>query len=243
MPTGIHRIIDQQMRKWELEAQARRESPRELPAEVPVIHPCVTIARQIGSGGGAVARGIASALGRPLCDREILETVASEGRIRAQILELLDERDRSALQIWIEGILRGRLADKEDYLRALVHAVGSVAAHGPTVFIGRGVNFILGPQRGLHLRIMAPVEWRLETLRLRRGIAEAEARALLERTDADRAAFIRRHFHREIDDPLAYDLVLNSASLSIARCVQTALAAWGGVTAGAANTADSVASR
>jgi hypothetical protein len=244
MPTGIHRIIDHQMRKWEFEAVARRESPRESPrgspAEAPVVHPCITVARQIGAGGGEIGRGIASVLGRPLCDRAILDTIAGEGRIRSQILELLDERDRSALQIWIEGILRGRLADKEDYLRALVHAVGSVAAHGPAVFLGRGVNFILGPGRGLHLRVVAPVECRMEALRDTRGLAEAEARALIEHTDADRAAFVRRHFHREIDDPLAYDLVLNTASASTALCVATALAAWHGVAAGAANAAGAV---
>lgn len=236
MPTGIHRIIDHQMRKWEFEASARRESSRESlresPVKSPVVYPGITIARQIGAGGGDIARGIASALGRPLCDREILETIAGEGRIRSQILELLDERDRSALQIWIEGILRGRLADKEDYLRALVHAVASVAAHGPAVFLGRGVNFILGPGRGLHLRVLAPMERRLERLHDLRGLAEAEARALIERTDADRAAFVRRHFRREIDDPLAYDLVLNTASVSPALCVEAALAAWRGVEEG-----------
>ena len=237
MPTGIHRIIDHQMRKWELEASTRRESPRESPrvsaAKAPAIHPCITIARQIGAGGSEIARGIASVLGRPLCDREILDTIAREGRIRAHILELLDERDRSALQIWIEGILRGQLADKEDYLRELVHAVGSVAAHGPTVFIGRGVNFILGPGRGLHLRIVAPVERRVDTLGDIRGLTEADARALVERTDADRAAFVRHHFHREIDDPLAYDLVLNTVSVSPASCVETVLSAWRGAASSA----------
>jgi hypothetical protein len=235
MPTGIHLIIDHQMRKWEIEASARRKSPegesRASPATVPVVHPCITIARQIGAGGGEIARRIASVLDRPLCDREILEAIAGEGRIRSQILALLDERDRSALRIWIEGILRGRLADKEDYLRALVHAVGSVAAHGPAVFVGRGVNFIFGPERGLHLRVVAPVERRVETLRASRGLAEAEARALLERTDADRAAFVRRHYHREIDDPLGYDLVLNTGFTPLASCVEAVLAAWRGVAA------------
>jgi cytidylate kinase len=232
MPTGIHRIIDHQMRKWELEASARRDAPQASAAEAPLVHPCITIARQVGSGGGKVAHGIAAALGWPLCDREILDTIALEGRIRSQILELLDERDRSALQIWVEGILRGRLADKEDYLRALVHAVGSVAAHGPAVFVGRGANFILGPGRGLHLRVMAPVEGRVARLRETRGLADAEARTLVERTDADRAAFIRRHFHREIDDPLAYDLVCNTAATSPARCVEAVLAVWHGAAAG-----------
>lgn len=226
MPTGIHRIIDHQLRKWEIEALARRQAPPESRAAVPAIHPCVTIARQMGAGGGEVARAIASALDLPLCDREILETVAGEGRIRSQVLELLDERDRSAVQIWVEGILRGRLADKEDYLRALVQAVGSVAAHGPTVFIGRGVNFILGPGRGLHLRVVAPAVRRLETLRRTMGLSESAARALVDRTDADRAAFIRRQYHRDIDDPLAYDLVFNTAVLPPDVCAEVAVAAW-----------------
>jgi hypothetical protein len=78
MPTGIHQIIDHQMRKWEFEAAARRESPRETMTAPRVVHPCLTVARELGAGGGAIARGIASALARPICDREILEAIVAE---------------------------------------------------------------------------------------------------------------------------------------------------------------------
>ncbi len=230
MPTGIHQIIDHQIRRWEIEALARRASAPAASAETPIIHAGVTVARQIGAGGSEIARGVATVLDLPLCDREILDTIAGEGGIRARILDLLDERDRSAAQIWVQGILRGRLADKEDYLRALVHAVVSVAAHGPAVFVGRGVNFILGPGGGLHVRVVAPLEQRVARLRASRGLADADARAVIERTDADRAAFIRRHFRREIDDPVAYDLVLNTATTPLPACVDTLLTAWRGVT-------------
>ena len=231
MPTGIHQLIDHQIRKWELEASARRALPPGSPVELPVIHTGITVARQIGAGGTEIARRIATFLDRPLCDREILDTIASEGRIRARILELLDERDRSAAQIWIQGILRGRLADKGDYLRALVNAVVSVAAHGPVVFVGRGVNFILGPGRGLHVRVVAPPEHRVSRLCASLGLSEGDARALIDRTDTDRAAFVRHHFHREIDDPLAYDLVLNTAYAPPPACVETVLTIWRGRTA------------
>jgi CMP/dCMP kinase len=228
MPTGIHQIIDHQMRKWEFEATQRRESAQEPASPSRVVHPCITVARQLGSGGNAIARGVAAALGRPICDREILDTIVGEGGIRFRLLDLLDEQDRSSLQIWVEGILRGRLADKEDYLRALVHAVGSVAAQGSTVFVGRGVNFLFGRERGghLHLRVIAPLQRRIDAVRNRKALSEAGARALVEQSDADRAAFVRRQFHRDIDDPLAYDLVFNTASLPPAACVDAAVSAW-----------------
>ena len=36
--------------------------------------------------------------------------------------------------------------------------------------------------------------------------------------DSERAAFYRRHFNNDVADPLNFDLMLNTASLSVAQC-------------------------
>jgi cytidylate kinase len=215
MTTGIHQIIDRQIRRWEVEARARRELVAERPGQPVPLMPWVAISRAFGSGGGEIARRLAARLNYPIVDKEILEVLVQEGHLREAVVEALDERDRSSLDVWVDGILRGKLQDKDDYLRTLVRVIGGIAIHGHSIIIGRGANFILDPARGLNARIVAPLPQRIETITRIRGLDEAEAAKLVEKIDGERGAFIRRHFHRDIEDPLAYDLIINTAGLGM----------------------------
>ena len=215
MTTGIHHLIDRQIRRWEAEAQARRELLAGKPGQPAPVLPWVTISRAFGSGGGEIAQRLAARLNYPIVDKEILEVLVQEGHLRAAIVESLDERDRSSLEVWVEGILRGKLQDKDDYHRTLVRLIGGIAIHGHCIIVGRGANFILDSSRGLHARIVAPLPQRIETISRIRGVDETEAAKLVEKVDAERSAFIRRLFHRDIEDPIAYDLLINTARIGM----------------------------
>ncbi len=220
MTSGIHQIIDRQIRRWELEAKRRRESAQLYSDRPSPIRPWITISRSFGSGGGEIAQRLSTRLDFEIFDRGIVDTIIQEGAFRSAILESLDERDRSSLELWFEGLLRGRLVDKEDYLRSLVHVIGVIALHGRAILIGRGSNFILESDHGIHVRITAPLEQRIETITGLKAIPVDEARKMVQQIDDERAAFIRRHFHREIEDPLAYDMILNMARLGIDTAVE-----------------------
>ena len=45
----------------------------------------------------------------------------------------------------------------------------------------------------------------------RRQLSKAQATAIVDQSDSDRKDFCHRYFHYNIDDPLQYDLVLNTA--------------------------------
>lgn len=215
MTAGIQQIIERQIKGWQLEAEMRRQVAAQKPARPLPLRPFVALSRSFGSGGGEIARRLGEKLGYQIFDREIVDVLIREGRFRREILDSLDETDRSSFEVWVDGLLRGRLVDKGDYLRVLVGVLGSIAMHGHAVILGRGGNFILDMGRGLSVRIVAPVDQRVETIRRLRGLAYEETRRLVEKTDADRSAFIRRQFQRGIDDPLGYDLVVNTAGIGV----------------------------
>jgi len=218
--TAIHKIIDHQIRRWEMEAQARRGEPGRDPTAPPVIRPCITVARMLGAGGNEISRRVAAALNYQVLDKEIVEVLIREGRFREQILQSLDERDRSSLELWVEGLLRGRMLDKGDYMRTLIHVLGSIALHGHAVILGRGANFVLGSERALHARIVAPFANRVEEMKQRLGLSPEEADALIRRTDQERAAYVQGHFKRSIHDPLHSDLILNTGRIGVEGAVE-----------------------
>src|SRR5690606_23189005 len=58
----------------------------------------VTIARQLGAGGGAVADRLAAALGWRLLDRALVERIAAEMNVAPEQVEACDERTESFVE-------------------------------------------------------------------------------------------------------------------------------------------------
>lgn len=219
MTSGIHELIERQLKGWEQEAKMRRKVAKERPGRPVPLRPYVTISRSFGSGGGEIARRLAATLGYQIFDREIIDVLIEEGRFRAAILDTLDQRDRSEFEVWVDNLLRGKLVGKEDYLRTLVGVLGSIAMHGHALIIGRGGNFILDPARGLHIRVVAPLAQRVETICRLRAIPWDESERLVHETDDERAEFIRHHFNHDPNDPLTYDLILNTSGIGVEAAV------------------------
>jgi cytidylate kinase len=79
----------------------------------------------------------------------------------------------------------------------------------------------------LRVRLVGPREERIHRVRDRLGVSRAEAARWVERTDHDRARFVRDHFHKDPADPAGYDLVLNSSRFSAVECAELILdALW-----------------
>ena len=70
------------------------------------------------------------------------------------------------------------------------------------------------------MRIVAPLEKRVENVARDFGVPAEEARRRVLRTESDRRAFIRKYFHADISDPANYDLVLNTGALNVDAAVE-----------------------
>jgi cytidylate kinase len=76
------------------------------------------------------------------------------------------------------------------------------------------------------VRAVAPIELRARELAVARNLSERKARREIERIDRDRAGFVRHHFHCNVADPAAYDLVVNAVSIPPERAVDIVVAAY-----------------
>jgi cytidylate kinase len=113
-----------------------------------------------------------------------------------------------------------------DYFRELARVVHTIASHGGAVIIGRGVAFMLDPASALRVRTVCPVDLRARGIAERSGVTEAQARAEIESIDADRRAFVRDHYGRDTDDPAAYDLLVNTGTMSLEQCAELVACAY-----------------
>jgi cytidylate kinase len=169
----------------------------------------VTISRNFGSLGKKVGQLLADTLEVRCCDRYILQEVARRADIDEDLVKVLDEQISHIDEHWWQSLLNRNGFSYEDYYRHLVKTVLSISLNGG-VIIGRGANIILGPDRAFRVRIIGTQTICAERVAERENISLEEAMQKVRTVDQERAEYIRKLYDTDIDDPLSYDLVLNS---------------------------------
>ena len=92
----------------------------------------------------------------------------------------------------------------------------------------RGVTAkINNPSSSGRVLISAPQNLRIEHVARDFNVSRDEAKRRIIRTESDRKAFIRKYFNADIADPINYDLILNTETLSVDNAVDVISAALG----------------
>lgn len=191
----------------------------------------VTIRGQLGSGAPEIGKQVADLLGADYVDREIIAEVAA--RLQRQEEEVIEKemppsghlgRIAEALQhslaygVGFEGAYlpawQMPLNDTR-YLQALESVIRELAGSQSVVIRGRGSQFILRDDpRALHVLVVAPLEVRLKRVMGDLKLDQEAAKQEIARFDNSRREFIKRYFQTELEDPVHYDLSVNTKSLS-----------------------------
>lgn len=200
----IYRIVDRQINRWNVEREALDRRYLEEEAARPVRpserKPVVTISRQRGCRGKELGKILSHNLHYGLFDKEIIEYIAENTHVRREVIESLDEKDKSDLQTWIDGILSGKITDHDDYVQNLSKLVKTTALQGGVVILGRGANYFLSETSAYRVRIIAPLAKRVQNLVDLEGKPEKQAREEIKRVDRERSEFVHRYFQKDIDD-------------------------------------------
>lgn len=213
--------MDRARKHWKASAKAE---PR---AEI-VVKPAPTlftiaISRQAGANAPAIARAVAAHLDWPVYDQELIQAIAGQMGVRAELLQSVDEKHRSWLQESVDAFSATPTITQGNYVRHLVEVLLALAALGDSVIVGRGSPQVLPEATTLRVRLVGPHGERIRRIENRFGIGHDEAARWVDKTDRDRVLFVRDYFHKDSTDPAQYDLVLNSMRFSVAECTELIL--------------------
>ena len=154
----------------------------------------------------------------------ILQEVARRADVDEDLVRILDEHISRIDKRWWEALTHKDTFSHEDYYKHLVKTVFSISLRGG-VIIGRGANLILGPDRAFRVRIVGSPLQCAERVAERENISLEEALQQVHDVDQERAEYTRRLYDADIDDPMSYDLVLNSDRYDQAQLVELILQA------------------
>jgi cytidylate kinase len=195
--------------------------------------PIITISRQYGSGGSAVAARVAALLGWKLFDNAIVDAVAEQMGMAAERVRALDERHppliarlANTLALGAPEVLSSEAGEavlppdelvRESTRRVMEEAV----AREPVVVVGRGAQLVLSQHAdAIHVFCYAPRHALARRVAERESISEAEAARMVDQVNRQRALAVRRDYGRVWGAPENYHLCLNTEWLGIEQSAQ-----------------------
>ncbi|NLK00688.1 MAG: hypothetical protein GX318_05555 [Clostridia bacterium] len=169
----------------------------------------ITISRQFGSQGEAVAEVLAEATGYTLLNKRTLEGLITEKHVPDIRLEWINESSPRRME---------ELEEKRvQYIEFLKVTISELAEKKHIFMLGRGCQFLFQAyENAVHFRVIAPLEIRAGNIQRRFGVDKATALRLINEKDAERNDY-NFYFHRgDWNDPELYNLTLNTGTSSLA---------------------------
>jgi cytidylate kinase len=172
----------------------------------------IAISREMGTGGIPIAHKTAEKLGYTLLDGETIEKAAKKYGLTPESIKKADEKP-PPFEEQLDKLVEFDLLQIE--LLVLDYAL-----KGNVIIYGRGGQYLLEEIKSvLRVRIIAPFEERVERWAEREWLDPDLARVMVRKSDQQRAGFIKYYFDRDWDNPLDYDIVINTSRVSLETAV------------------------
>lgn len=208
----------------------------------------ITFSRQFASGGDAIAAQVCERLGYIAFDKKLMAEVAAEVglcehevvdfsedryEVRSFLTRLFREKSRAVEHATVrqrdtsgKEIITTEALDEEQCIHLVRHTILSAYEKGSIVIVGRGGQAILRDKPGvLHVRVIAPLETRIQTMKQRGMSGNSEIKTLLAQHDRATAQYLRRFYGIEWDDPDLYHLIINAGLLTLEAAAEAIVAA------------------
>jgi len=178
----------------------------------------ITIGRQHGSNGHAVAETLAKRLNIPCYSKEIVDRTARDSNFSSEVIRSYDEKRISpfvAPSTHFFGMDEGFRLNMQ-IASAQFDAIRSLANEGDAVFVGRCADYVLrGREDLVRVFLLADMPYRIKTVMERKNLTRDQAKKLIKEVDKDRASYYRYYTDQVWGASDCYDLCLNVGRVGI----------------------------
>lgn len=174
--------------------------------------PIITISREMGSGGKAIANLIALQLGKPwkVYDHALIDKIAKNKDLEEELIKSIDPKRLPLADIIVDSIFGKRKSNLPGYYRHLVKVLSLAGLKGYSIILGRGANFLF--PSSLNIRIICLLDQRITWQMTYEHISRSEAIKRIEESDRERRKFVESLFNHNNCKAYHYDLVIRTGS-------------------------------
>jgi cytidylate kinase len=179
----------------------------------------VTISRQAGCGALAVAERLAEHLRAhareeephwTVFDRNLVEKVLEDHHLPQRLAKFMRENWRSEIEDTLDELF-GLHPPSWLMVRQTAETILRLVKLGNVIIIGRASNVITAKLGGVfHVRLVASVESRVRHIQESDHLDQKGAAEFVRSEDRGRGRYLKKYYHKDINDPLLYHLVINT---------------------------------
>ena len=183
----------------------------------------VTISRQAGSGAHAVAEKLASRLQAQtsreappwtIFDRNLVDKVLQEHNLPERVAKFMPEDRTSEIADTMEELF-GLHPPSWLLVRKVTETILHLAELGNVILIGRGAAVVTANlSHVFHVRLVSALEKRVQRIQELNHLSKEAALKFIHEEDRGRERYLKKYFKTDVDDPLLYDLMINTDRIS-----------------------------
>jgi cytidylate kinase len=183
--------------------------------------PVITISRQTGCGARGIAWEICEELNKPsvktdgngkwkYISREILQESAEQLNLDpAALKNVIDDNNRGMMDQIVGALSTHSHKSDQKIMKTVQDVIRQFANNGNVIIIGRGGASICHDiKQSLHIKIVAPEDWRIAEIARRLDFSKAYATEYVKKRDLERELLITKLLGKKPDSS-AYDVEMN----------------------------------
>ncbi len=184
--------------------------------------PVITISREVGCNGLKLANQIAENLNQrkmflewKVLSKEIFYESAKELNLEPErVRKIFKQTDKYTFEEILKAFNEKQFKSEQKITKTVADVVRSFAIDGYCIIVGRAGHIIAKDiQNAIHLRLVAPLEYRIQVIMENKRMNQHEALEFIRRVEKERIAFrnaiLQGHQANEI-----FDLTINRASFN-----------------------------
>lgn len=184
--------------------------------------PVVTFSRAAGCSLSQLANALASKLNEGQKDKtwdvvskEILHHSAEILKLQPDTLKsIFKPKNRNLFDEIVQAFISGEYHLEKRMIKTVISVIHNFGVEGHKIIVGRAANIICSDiPNSLHIRIDAPLNWRIEKVMKIKEFSKEEAVNCINQTEKNRDNF-RRSVKGDVDQSDTFDLIINQATFS-----------------------------
>lgn len=194
--------------------------------------PVITISRQAGCGASKLAHDICQLLNasvhpsitaRPwhFINHEVLEKSAEKLDLDPlKVDRMITDKERGMMDQIVEALSSHSHKSDQKVMKTVQGVIRQFAEHGNVVIVGRGGAVVSQHiSRSLHVRLEAPMNWRVEKVMKKLLYSREYAMEYIHKVDEQREMYVQRMLQGTREASI-YDVILNPSRFSEIQLVE-----------------------
>ncbi len=192
--------------------------------------PIITISREAGCSAREIAQLFYRSINQGISDNDkkwkcidkniILDSAKKLDLPARKIKYVFNSQKKSSMDEIVESLSSRYYKSDKIIRKTIAEVMRGFAEKGNTIIVGRaGVALSQHVNRSLNIRLIAPLQWRIEQISQKHNISEEIAEQYIIEIDAKRTALIEEFYGKKLDNSM-FDILFNCKNIPKDEIVQ-----------------------